>query len=105
MKATTELAIRRASRIAAWALIALLGAGCAVALFVSVAEHPVARCVLLACSRLPASPSSSSGPSVTSTERGSRNFAIIQVKMREPSSSSLSQFEKLKKPEEHKETL
>ena len=48
MKATTELAIRRASRIAAWALIALLGAGCAVALFVSVAEHPVARCVLLA---------------------------------------------------------
>ena len=48
MKATTELAIRRASRIAAWALIALLGAGCAVALFVSVAEHPVARSVLLA---------------------------------------------------------
>ena len=48
MKATTELAIRRASRIAAWALIALLGAGCAVALFVSVAEHPVARYVLLA---------------------------------------------------------
>ena len=48
MRATTELAIRRASRIAAWALIALLGAGCAVALFVSVAEHPVARSVLLA---------------------------------------------------------
>ena len=48
MKATTELAIRRASRIAAWALIALLGAGCAVALFASVAEHPVARYVLLA---------------------------------------------------------
>ena len=48
MKATTELAIRRASRIAAWALIALLGAGCAVALFVSVAEHPIARTLFLA---------------------------------------------------------
>ena len=48
MKATTELAIRRASRIAAWALIALLGTGCAIALFASVAEHPVARYVLLA---------------------------------------------------------
>ena len=48
MKATTELAIRRAARVAAWALIALLGAGCAVTLFVSVAEHPVARSVLLA---------------------------------------------------------
>ena len=48
MKATTELAIRRAARVAAWALIALLGAGCAVALFVSVAEHPIARYVLLA---------------------------------------------------------
>lgn len=47
MKATTELAIRRASQIAAWALIALLGAGCAIALFASVAEHPVARAVLL----------------------------------------------------------
>ena len=32
----------------AWVLIALLGAGCAIALFVSVAEHPVARAVLLA---------------------------------------------------------
>ena len=48
MKATTELAIRRAARVAAWAIIVLLGAGCAVALFVSVAEHPIARCVLLA---------------------------------------------------------
>ena len=48
MKATTELAIRRAARVAAWALIALLGAGCAVALFVSAAEYPVARSVLLA---------------------------------------------------------
>ena len=48
MKATTELAIRRASRIAAWALIALLGTGCAIALFASVAEYPVARYVLLA---------------------------------------------------------
>lgn len=49
MKATTELAIRRAARVAAWAIIVLLGAGCAVALFVSVAEHPVvARSVLLA---------------------------------------------------------
>ena len=48
MKATTELAIRRAARVAASATIVLLGAGCAVALFVSVAEHPVARSVLLA---------------------------------------------------------
>lgn len=48
MKATTELAIRRAARVAAWAIIVLLGAGCAVALFASVAEHPVARSVLLA---------------------------------------------------------
>lgn len=48
MKATTELAIRRAARVAAWAIIAFLGAGCAIALFASVAEHPVARSVLLA---------------------------------------------------------
>lgn len=48
MKATTELAIRRAARVAAWAIVAFLGAGCAVALFASVAEHPVARSVLLA---------------------------------------------------------
>lgn len=48
MRATTELAIRRAARMAAWAIIVLLGAGCAVALFASVAEHPVARYVLLA---------------------------------------------------------
>ena len=48
MKTTTELAIRRAARMAAWAIIVLLGAGCAVALFASVAEHPVARYVLLA---------------------------------------------------------
>lgn len=48
MKATTELAIRRAARVAAWAIVALLGTGCAIALFVSVAEHPVARSVLLA---------------------------------------------------------
>ena len=34
--------------MAAWAIIVLLGVGCAVALFVSVAEHPVARSVLLA---------------------------------------------------------
>ena len=40
--------MRRAARVAAWTLIALFGAGCAVALFVSVAEHPIARCVLLA---------------------------------------------------------
>ena len=48
MKATTELAIRRAARVAAWTIIAFLGAGCAIALFASVAEHPVARYVLLA---------------------------------------------------------
>lgn len=48
MKATTELAIRRAARVAAWVIIAFLGAGCAIALFASVAEHPVARSVLLA---------------------------------------------------------
>ena len=48
MRATTELAIRRAARMAAWAIIVRLGAGCAVALFASVAEHPVARYVLLA---------------------------------------------------------
>ena len=34
--------------MAAWAIIAFLGAGCAIALFASVAEHPVARSVLLA---------------------------------------------------------
>lgn len=34
--------------MAAWAIVALLGTGCAIALFVSVAEHPVARSVLLA---------------------------------------------------------
>lgn len=48
MKATTELAIRRAARVAAWAIVAFLGAGCAIALFAPVAEHPVARSVLLA---------------------------------------------------------
>ena len=48
MRATTELVIRRAARVAAWAIVAFLGAGCAVALFASVAEHPVARSVLLA---------------------------------------------------------
>ena len=48
MKATTELAIRRAARVTAWAIIAFLGTGCAIALFASVAEHPVARYVLLA---------------------------------------------------------
>ena len=48
MKATTELAIRRAARVAAWTIIAFLGAGCAIALFASVAEHPVDRYVLLA---------------------------------------------------------
>ena len=34
--------------MAAWAIVALLGTGCAIALFASVAEHPVARSVLLA---------------------------------------------------------
>lgn len=34
--------------MAAWAIVAFLGAGCAIALFASVAEHPVARSVLLA---------------------------------------------------------
>lgn len=48
MRATTELAIRKAARMAAWAIITLFGAGCAIALFVSVAEHPVARTLLLA---------------------------------------------------------
>lgn len=48
MRATTELAIRRAARVATWTLIVLFGAGCAIALFVSVAEHPVARTLLLA---------------------------------------------------------
>lgn len=48
MRATTELIIRRAARVAAWAIVAFLGAGCAIALFASVAEHPVARSVLLA---------------------------------------------------------
>ena len=33
--------------MAAWVIVAFLGAGCAVALFASVAEHPVARSVLL----------------------------------------------------------
>ena len=40
--------MRRATRVAAWAIVAFLGAGCAIALFASVAEHPVARSVLLA---------------------------------------------------------
>lgn len=48
MRATTELAMRRAARVAAWAIVAFLEAGCAIALFASVAEHPVARSVLLA---------------------------------------------------------
>lgn len=48
MKATTELVIRRTARVAAWAIIAFLGAGCAIALFASVAEHPVVKYVLLA---------------------------------------------------------
>lgn len=48
MRATTELAIRKAALIATWAIITLFGAGCAIALFVSVAEHPVVRTLLLA---------------------------------------------------------
>ena len=48
MRATAELAMRRAARVAAWTLIALFGAGCAIALFVSVVEHPIARTLFLA---------------------------------------------------------
>ena len=48
MKGKAELAMRRASRMVAWALIVLFGAGCAVGILVSVIEHPVARTLFLA---------------------------------------------------------
>lgn len=48
MKARTELVVRRASRIAAWAIIVLFGVGCAIGILVSVIEHPIARTLFLA---------------------------------------------------------
>lgn len=47
LKAVAELAMRKSARLAAWTIIAFLGASCDISLFVSVDECPIARYVLL----------------------------------------------------------
>lgn len=47
LKAATKLTMRKSAQLAAWTIIAFLGASCDMAPFVSVNESPIARYVFL----------------------------------------------------------